>query len=177
MIQKHQSRGRKIVIPLLLTVTILSSCVTIWALFFRQTDPVLAPDYAPVSEEKHAQAIPDDSADADAAQPGSGSVRLTYSDQVSVDLSNRSAELLFANPGKSNQDMVLQVVIQGTVILQSGRIEPGKQVTELDLSDSAAALLQAGGYEGSFMIYYYHPDSGEKAMVSTEVPITVMVTH
>jgi hypothetical protein len=176
MISKNKSRGRGILIPILLTVTVLSSCVTIWALYFRQSDPVLAPDYAPVSEEKHAQAIPDDSADADTAQPGSGSVRLTYSDQVSVNLNSRSAGLLFANPGKSNQDMVLQVVIQGAVILQSGRIEPGKQVTHLDLSDSAAALLQPGGYEGSFQIYYYHPDSGEKAMVSTEVPITVTVT-
>ena len=176
MISKNKSRGHGILIPILLTVTVLSSCVTIWALYFRQSDPVLAPDYAPVSEEKHTQAIPNDSADAHTAQPGSGSVRLTYSDQVNVNLNSRSAGLLFANPGKSNQDMVLQVVIQGTVILQSGRIEPGKQVTQLDLSDSAAALLQPGGYEGSFQIYYYHPDSGEKAMVSTEVPVTVTVT-
>ena len=65
MISKNKSRGHGILIPILLAVTVLSSCVTIWALYFRQSDPVLAPDYAPVSEEKHAQAIPDDSAGAD----------------------------------------------------------------------------------------------------------------
>jgi len=73
--------------------------------------------------------------------------------------------------------MVLQIVIQGTVILQSGRITPGNQVTQLELSADAAQLLSSGGYEGSFLVFYYDPVSGEKAIVNTEIPISVTVTQ
>ena len=93
-----------------------------------------------------------------------------------IDLSRKDAALLFANPGRSNQDMVLQIVIQDRVIVQSGRIVPGNQVTELDLTGDSAALLQPGGYEGSFLVFYYDRVSGEKALVNTEIPITVTVT-
>ena len=53
---------------------------------------------------------------------------------------------MFANPAESNQDMVLQIVIQETEVAQSGRLVPGKQVTKLTLSDNVE--LQAGTYEG-----------------------------
>ena len=36
-------------------------------------------------------------------------------------------------------------------------------------------MLSPGGYEGKFIVLYYDPDSGEKAMVNTEIPITVNV--
>ena len=68
------------------------------------------------------------------------------------------------------------VDIGGDLAVQSGRIEPGNQVTELDLTEDGAALLQPGGYEGHFLVSYYDRLSGEKALVSTEIPITVTVT-
>ena len=94
-----------------------------------------------------------------------------------MDLGNASVELLFANPGRSNQDMVLQIVIRDQVILQSGRIEPGNQIAQLDLGADGAAMLSPGGYEGCFRVFYYDPVSGEKAIVSTEIPISVTVTE
>ena len=38
-----------------------------------------------------------------------------------------------------------------------------------------AVGIGPGGYEGSFLVFYYDLNSGEKAIVSTEVPITVTV--
>ena len=106
---------------------------------------------------------------------GGGSVSLTYSREVSIDLSDETATLLFANPGKSNQDMVLQLLIQDTLIFQSGRITPGNQVKLLDLEPDAEKRLTAGGYEGCFMVFYYDTVSAEKAIVNTKINVSVTV--
>lgn len=168
---------KNLLIYILMLITVAAVSVTIWALFFRTPDVTLAPDYAPVATESHAQPIPDDKGERPDAEPGSGSVSLTYSNEVDIDLSSGKVDLLFANPGRSNQDMVLQIVIQGRVLLQSGRITPGNQVTELELEQNAVKMLNPGGYEGSFLIFYYDLTSGEKAMVNTEVPIMITVVE
>ena len=94
-------KGKKILIPVLLLITLIAIGVTIWALCFRDTAPVLAPDYAPVEEESNAQAIEDDSGEKLEAEEGGGAVSLTYSNEVTIDLSDKAASLVFANPGKS----------------------------------------------------------------------------
>ena len=109
-------KGKKILIPVLLLITLIAIGVTIWALCFRDTAPVvLAPDYAPVEEESNAQAIEDDSGEKLETEEGGGAVSLTYSNEVAIDLSDKAASLVFANPGKSVQDMVVQIVIDDTV--------------------------------------------------------------
>ena len=108
---------------------------------------------------------------------GGGSVSLTYTREVSIDISDKSVSLMFANPGKSNQDIVLQLVIQDNVIVQSGTLVPGKQVTKLDLSEDAASKLSAGTYEGNFNVLYYDLQSGERAVVHTEIPVTIQVNE
>lgn len=168
-------KGKKILIPVLLLITLIAIGVTIWALCFRDTAPVLAPDYAPVEEESNAQAIEDDSGEKLEAEEGGGAVSLTYSNEVTIDLSDKAASLVFANPGKSVQDMVVQIVIDDTVIVQSGTLKPGNQVITLNLLDGAEKQLQPGGYDGKFVVFYYDPDTGEKAVVNTEIPITITV--
>ena len=161
----------------LFLVTAIAVGVTVWALFFRDSGPALAPDYAPQEEERHAQTIPNDSGEKLEQPEGGGSVSLTYSRDVTINLGDKTAALLFANPGKSNQDMVLQIVIQDTVIVQSGTLKPGNQVTTLDLLDGAEKKLSAGTYEGNFNVLYYNQETGEKAIVNTEIPITIVVNE
>ena len=165
----------KLLILLLLLITLIAVGVTVWALFFRDSGPTLAPDYAPVEREQRAETIPDDSGEKLENPEGGGAVSLTYSNKVTIDLSDKVASLYFANPGKSNQDMLIQISIQDTVILQSGILEPGQQVKLLDLLEGAEKQLSVGGYEGKFIVYYYSQESGEKAMVNTEIPITINV--
>jgi len=164
-----------LLIILLVLITLSAVCVTVWALFFRDSGPALAPDYAPQEMEQHAEAIPNDSGEKMDNPEGGGSVSLTYSNKVTIDLSDKAAALYFANPGKSNQDMVIQITIQDTVIVQSGTLTPGQQVKLLDLLEGAEKQLSAGGYEGKFVVLYYDQTSGEKAMVNTEIPITINV--
>lgn len=174
---ENKKSKSNLLILVLLIITVIAICITVWALFFRDTGPVLTPDYAPQEEEQNAETIPGDTGEKLDNPEGGGSVSLTYSREVSIDLSEETATLLFGNPGKSNQDMVLQIVIQDTVIVQSGTLKPGNQVTTLELLDGMADKLSAGTYEGNFTVLYYHPETGEKAIVNTEIPITLTVNN
>lgn len=165
----------KKLIPILAMITVIALGVTVWALFFRDSGPVLAPDYAPQEEEQHAETIPNDDGEKMEQPDGGGSVSLSYSREVIIALGEETAKLYFANPGKSNQDIVLQLVVQDQVILQSGTLKPGNQVTSLELLNGAAKMLSEGGYEGKFVVLYYHPETGEKAVVNTEIPVSITV--
>ena len=175
--QKKENKKNRLLILLLLLIAIVAVGISIWAIWFRDSAPVLAPDYAPQQLEENAEPIGDDG-DEKLSQPeGGGAVGLTYAKEVSISLSDKSATLLFANPTKSNQDMVLQLVIDDVVILQSGRLEPGNRVTTLTLLDGSEKRLAAGGYNVKFVVLYYDRTSGEKAMVNTEIPVTVTVAE
>lgn len=174
---EQKNSKRNLLIPVLLIIIAISICVTVWALFFRDSSPVLAPDYAPKEEEQNAEAIPDDSGEKMEQPDGGSSVSLTYAKEVTIDLSDETASVYFANPGKSNQDMVLQVVVQDEVVVQSGTLKPGKQVTSLELLDGASKMLSTGGYEGKIVVLYYHPETAEKAVVNTEIPVTITVNE
>ncbi len=173
--RKGKDKRLLLLLLLLLLITIIAVSVSIWAICFREKTPVLSPDYAPKETEKNAEPIGDDG-DKKLDQPkGGGAVNITYAKEVSISLSGKNARLLFANPTKSNQDMVLQLVIDETVILQSGRLTPGNKVSTLDLLDGMEKRLAKGGYHGKFVVLYYDRVSGEKAMVNTEIPVTVTV--
>ncbi len=174
---KKENKKKRLLILLLLLITIAAVGVSVWAIWFRDSAPVLAPDYAPRQIEENAEPIGDDG-DEKLSQPeGGGAVGLTYAKEVGISLLDKRATLLFANPTKSNQDMVLQLVIDDVVILQSGRLEPGNRVSVLSLLDGAEKRLTAGGYDGKFVVLYYDRTSGEKAMINTEIPVTVTVTE
>lgn len=177
---KKERKGKEkwllLLLLLLLLITIIAVIISIWAICSRDKGPVLPPDYAPRETEKNAEPIGDDG-DGKLEQPeGGGAVSLTYAKEVSISLSQKSAGLLFANPTKSNQDMVLRLVIGDVVIFQSGRLTPGNRVSELSLIDGVEKQLSRGGYDGKFVVYYYDRTSGEMAMVNTEIPVNVTVT-
>ena len=179
MNQDKKLNKTTIIIAILAVITVAALCVTMWALFLREPDDsnkvILAPDYAPQNKEENAETIPDETSDKMENPEGGGAVSLTYSNEVTIDISDKAAALYFANPGKSNQDMVIQIAIRDTVILQSGTLSPGNQVKLLNLLEGAEEMLQPGGYEGKFIVLYYDQTSGEKSMVNTEIPITINV--
>ena len=150
--------------------------VAVWALFFRGPKVVLAPDYSPETEEPNAEAIEGDVTEKLESEVGGGAIRIDYLDQVTVDLSDRVAYLQFANPGRYTQDMVLQIAVNGEVIVQSGTIKPGNQVRQLELLPNAHKMLSQGVYSDSkFVVLCYDQVSGEKAMLNTEAKITLTV--
>ena len=109
------------------------------------------------------------------APAGGGSVNLMFQDKVTIDLSDNAATLYYGNPSESTQDVLLQIVVQDTLIAQSGRIVPGNQVKTLELAEDAAKTLQPGGYDGKLVLSFYNPETGEKATVNTEIPVKITV--
>lgn len=162
-------------IPVLAFINVIAISITLWALFFRKPQPPLIPDYAPQETEEHAETIPNDTGDKLETPQGGGSVSLTYAKEVIIDLQDESAVLLFANPGKSNQDIVIQILVRDTLVAQSGTLTPGHQVNQLDLEKGISGRLVEGVYEGMFRVLYYDRQTGEKAIVNTEIPVTITV--
>lgn len=175
---KHAGKRRKnwIIILLLLLVTAIAVGVTVWALFFRQPAvSVLAPDYAPQEIEQNAEDMGDSGKDKLDAPAGGGSVTMNFKDKVAIDLSDNIASLYYGNPYESTQDVLIQIVVQDTLIAQSGRIVPGNEVKTLELAEGATEILQPGGYNGKLILSFYNSDTGEKATVDTEIPVNITV--
>ena len=169
--QEDKKKKKKLLIFLILFI-LLDIILLVVLLGTRTT---LAPDYAPVNEEKYAEDIGDDGDKKLDQAEGGGAVSLTYSTDVDISLDKKLATLFFANPSKSNQDMVLQIVVHDVVVAQSGTISPGKQIGKMDLLSSGARRLQAGGYDGKFVVLYYQPDTHEKTIVNTDIPVKITV--
>ncbi|MGN1306403.1 MAG: hypothetical protein ACI4V3_01890 [Faecousia sp.] len=171
---KQEKKKTRLILVLIIGIVICLG-VTIWALFFRQPEQVLIPDYAPRETEQNAQPIPGgDDTKLDAPE-GGGAISIEYENRVTIDLSDGKAYLSYANPGRSTQNVVLRIEIQDTAVVQSGTILPGNQVGELELLDGAAEKLKEGVYDAVFRILSYDPVTGEKAMVDTIAEITVTV--
>ena len=88
----------KIIIAVILVVTFAALAVTIWALFFRNTGPALAPDYAPQKEEEYAEPVTGDSEEKMDVSKGGGAVSMVYQKEVHISLSDNKANLMFQNP-------------------------------------------------------------------------------
>lgn len=153
-------------------IALVSSLVALWALFLRDPAPALPPDELPSMETN---VIPTKDGDQEKMdQPeGGGAVNITYSDHVTISLADQAVFLHFANPSRSNQSMVLEVIIQDITVAQSGALPPGYLVETLPLLDTAK--LSAGTYEGKFHVLFYD-STGGKAILDTEIPVTITVT-
>lgn len=170
---KETNSRNKLLIIILSIITVIAVGVTIWALFFRDTNQVSNPDYAPQQVESNAQKAKEDDTKKLDQPKGGGAVSLIYSKEVMLSLSTKEVTLMFQNPSKSNQNMKIEVVIDSKTIVESGRIEPGYKVEKLSKVDTKK--LSAGKYDGKFIVSYYNSESGEKAVLNTEIPITITV--
>ncbi len=178
--EEKANKRKKLLILLLLLLLLISITITTCTLLKGQDQdtPVLAPDYAPQEEDKNAEEIEDDNeTDKMEQAENGGAVTLSYSNEVTIDLSDKKAIVSFANPFKSNQNMMIQLVIQDTVLLQSGLLKPGKLVKELDLKDGVLddVVLTPGGYNGMFKVYFYDNETGERAVLDTELEVKITV--
>ncbi len=172
--QKEDEKKRRWLLLLLLLLLLLFLGIGTWALLREKTPP---PDYPKQEVDGNAEPIGDGDATKLETPEGGGAVSLTYSKEVSISLFEKKASLMFGNPTRSTQNVTLQLVIGDTVILQTGTITPGNQVTTLMLEQDAENGLAAGSCEGTFVVSFYDPQSGEKAMLSTEIPVTITITE
>ena len=176
---KHKNilKKQRLIIIILIIFLVITIGISIWAIFLKKAKSVLPPDYAPRQTEENAEPFLEDSdGNKLQQQAGGGAVSMTYSKDVTINLSDKIVTLMFANPNKSNQDMVIQVTIQDTIVAESGLLVPGYKVTELNLLDNIE-LSGGGKYEGNIEVMFYQEDTGEKAMLSTKIPVTINIVE
>lgn len=175
--EEKQNNRSKWLILILLLITIISICITVWSLFFRGSDTVLVPDYAPEQIEQNQNPIKNDTSEKVEPFEGGGIVGIDYDNKVVIDLSDETISMYFANPNKSTKDMLVQVVVQGEVLAQSDRITAGNYITLLNMLEGSVEKLSVGQYNGIFQVFYYDIETGEKSVVNTEMPILITVIN
>lgn len=176
----EEEKGKKkrwLLLLLLLLLFLIISGVSIWAAYFKGgKTPTQSSTRIPPKIEAGAESIASDNSDKKLDAPkGGGAVSLTYSKEVDIDLTAKKAYLVFANPKKSIQDAVVQLVISDTVIMRSGSLTPGTRVTALDLAKGADEKLSAGTYNGKFVVSFYDRETDRWAKLNAEIPVFVTV--
>jgi len=140
---------------------------------------VLSPNTAPSADSNALEVSTDGETSKLSSSDGGGSVSLSYSDKINVNLSRGSATIYFQNPAQSNQDMVIQVIITDGddkyLVAQSDKLTAGYLLQHISLTDDIKSMLQTGTYKGIFNILYYNPNNGEKAIVNTNIPVDISV--
>ena len=139
----------------------------------------LVPDYPPQETEPNQAPMEGDPGGTIETEAGGAGVNLTYTATATVDLSEGTVKLYYANPSKSTQDMVVSLVLENenTVICRSQTITAGNQVSELPLEASAKEMLEVGGYNARYVVGCYDPNTNEKAiveLVGSGVVVTVV---
>lgn len=173
--QKKNKRKFLLLLILLLLIFTLSLSVLIFTLFKGKDIPALAPDYAPEEIDPEAGKTEDDTDNKLDAQSGGGAVSMIYHKDVKLDLSEETFSFYFKNPGESTHDVLVQIEIDGTVVAQSGRIPPGYELSKLSYFDNLS--LGEGGYVGKIVALYYDVETREKAIMKSEIPLTVKVVR
>lgn len=156
----------------LVVLAVVLSCVA----FFNWNSPGKpAIEYRmPKLEQNVVKLVDEDKIDVvEPPDEGGGSASVAYSDIVTVDLSEKKAQIMFQNPNDSLSDMVVSLEIGDKVLGMTGRIKSGYGVTEIDNLNVTGLFV--GDYDGVFRVAHYNPDTGEKAIfdLTADVSITV----
>lgn len=157
---------------LLLLLALLAIGAAVWIL---RNPEIIEPDYNMLEVDENAEEMPPDGTPVESTG-GGGSITLNFSYDVTVSLSKKKASLYFGLPSQSNKDAVLQLIVDDLLVAQSGRLPPGYQVSTLTVRSEATRRLKAGAYNGVLRVLYYNDDTGERAILDTEIDVTINVT-
>ena len=165
-------RRSKTYLILATVVALLAICVAVWALFFRAPETPSDPQISPVADE---HLTPTDDGD-DEKMPqaeGGGAVNITYSNEVTISLADATAAVQITNPTRSNQSMLIQLMIQDVKVGQSGTIPPGNQLAVIPLNENIT--IEPGSYDGKFQLLFFDVKTNQQANLTTSIPVTIRI--
>lgn len=165
-------RRSKTYLILATVVALLAICVAVWALFFRAPETPADPEISPVADE---HLTPTDDGD-DEKMPqaeGGGAVNITYSNEVTISLADAAATVQITNPTRSNQSMLIQLMIQDVKVGQSGTIPPGNQLAVIPLNENIT--IEPGSYDGKFQLLFFDVKTNQQANLTTSIPVTIRI--
>ena len=107
-----------------------------------------------------------------------------YSETLTATASNGVVNFKVRNFDDSNQDIVAEIYVQGdelgseeaVCIARSGAIEPGYQVSTIDLVElDDGSTIPAGEYKAFLKENYYNRETGELSCLNGSLEITLVV--
>ncbi len=168
-----KEKRRKLLIILLIIGMLICIAITIWAVFFRDTDT--QKDYPPHSVEVNQTPIDNDNSDKLESVDGGGAINVTYKTAATLDLSEKTVSFYYANPNASNQNVSILITVDDLVVAKSDLITPGHKVEKLNIEKDVENKLQVGGYNAEITVRAYDPETNEKAMIDTKGELTLTV--
>jgi len=85
--------------------------------------------------------------------------------------------LYYQNPSSSSHSIVVQIIIPRDdaqyLVAESGGINPGYMLTEMTLDENIQ--LTAGVYKGIMKLWFFDPETGDRAVVDTNIPVEITV--
>jgi hypothetical protein len=164
-----------VLLPVLLAVAVTAAAsFLIWNTFFHApSGATLVPD-GDLTVEDRSVDLGDGQEEKLPQTEGGGAVNISFSTDIQVSLTDRMASLHYDNPSSSNQSMVVEVVVQDTVLMRSGYLDPGYGLESLPLEDGIT--LSQGDYNGSFLVFFYDQETRAQASPEVEIPVTVHVS-
>ena len=178
----HSSR-----VPFLVTVGGISAAIITAVIVILSLLNAPAPPAPPAPENPlpviDPNVVPneDDTSEKTPLEGGGGSVSLIYTKKAEIDLATEKATIYYKNPNSSNHDIVIElyIVSDGNMYLlgRSGLVPAGNAIYELSV-EQREADIKAGQYEGLYRISFYNPETGERAIVDSNIEgVTVVVTE
>ena len=156
--------------------------VTIVVVLSLLSPAVLAPDYQ--MPERDESSLPIEGEEGGEGGTGGGKVEseigggfvsMHYTKTAKVDLSDATIQMFFANPYKSNHSVVLELYVTHTdrdwLVAKSGRVDAGYGIKTMTFNEQVrlTPTTEKKKYEGKYILRFYDPDSGERAVFATEI--------
>lgn len=141
---------------------------------------LLKPPAKPASEPLHplppedsqAQPLEEDNTSKASSPEGGGAVSMTYTLEAEINLESGEISMYFKNPNASNHDVAVEMYIisegKETLVASSGLIKAGYGLYNMSL-DIDSSLLSKGDYEGKYKVIYYNPETGERALIESDI--------
>ncbi|MBE6810133.1 MAG: hypothetical protein E7521_03635 [Ruminococcaceae bacterium] len=176
-----KSRVPFLLLLLALVAGIVIGGYMLWSMLNGDSVPVIKPDHPLPEIDSNIEEIENDNSGSPNSNisEGGGSVSMIYSLEAQIDLTDSDIDILFKNPSKSNHDVTIELYVtkdnERILIAKSGRIPAGNMLRDMDLMPDTAILTE-GIYEGVYKVIYYNPQTGERALVEsdiTDVAVTV----
>ena len=149
---------------------------------FGDQPPIINPDHPLPPEDENSLPIEgDDNDEKLESEEGGGAVSMIYTKSAKLHLSTKKIDVYFLNPYRSNHDVVFHLTLisgdQAVRIASSGRLVPGKGLLIMEF-DVRSAQLSEGTYTGIYEVYFYDPETGERAVLASKLEgVTVTVTN
>lgn len=168
-------------IPFLIVLLLLLAALAVSAvLLIGQLGPkdpiVIEPDH-PLPPVDTGLVPEGDGGEVNAPEDGGGAVSMIYTLNADLALSTGEIKMHFRNPKDSNHSVAVEmyVVSEGAeyLVARSGLIPAGNGLFQMTLAEDAPELTE-GMYICMYRVRYYHPITGVRAIVESEITDVVM---